>query len=89
MKHACLVPATHEEDLTNAMATQVRTAGVDLSGDVDAVETRVIEFLVTRRQGRVLTNYRWADIKVRLTDVIRISRELGPIDLHQPEVAGA
>jgi hypothetical protein len=44
--------ADTQDDITLAMATHVRLGNLDLAGDVDAVEARVIEHLVSQRVKR-------------------------------------
>lgn len=81
-----LVPATHEEDLTAAMATLLRTAGMTFDGDIETVEDRAFNILWRPPAGSGA--YSYADIKPRLSAAIAMARELGPIDL-QAETAGA
>jgi hypothetical protein len=78
--------ADTEDDITLAMTTHVRLGNLDLVGDVDAVEARVIEHLVSQRVKREILGYRWADIKPRLTTVINLARTLGPINFNEARV---
>lgn len=86
MKHACLVPATHDEDLTAAMATTLRAGGMTFDGDVETVEDRAFNILWRNPSAR--GGYSCDEIKPRLTAAIKLARELGSIDLNA-EVAGA
>lgn len=76
MKHACLVPATHSDDLTGAMATLLRTNRVELDGDIDAVEQRAFDALYDPTQ-----RFTYGEIRPRLGDAIERARELGHINL--------
>jgi hypothetical protein len=86
VKHDRFTPASHEEDLTAAMATTLRTAGMTFDGDVKTVEDRAFGVLWKNPAAR--GGYSYAEIKPRLTAVIALARELGPIDLDA-EIAGA
>lgn len=74
MKHACLVPATHHDDLAGAMSMTLRTKGIDVAGPLDDVEDRAFEVL--------FRTYSYAEIKKHLPAAIATARELGPIDLE-------
>lgn len=76
MKHACLIPETHSDDLTGAMATLLRTSQVELDGDIDSVEKRAFDALYDPAQ-----RFTYGEIRGRLGDAIARARELGPIDL--------
>lgn len=76
MKHACLVPATHSDDLTSAMATLLRTNRVELDGDIDDVEQRAFDALYDPAQ-----RFCYGEIRPRLADAIARARKDGPIDL--------
>lgn len=68
------------DDLTNLMATQLRTERVDLTGSIDAVEDRVVA-AIFKMPRRYELGLNWPAIKVRLAEAVEIARELGPIDL--------
>jgi hypothetical protein len=76
MKHACLVPASHSDDLTGAMATLLRTGGVSLDGDDEVVEQRAFDALYDPAQ-----RFTYGEIKPRLGAAIARARDLGVIDL--------
>ena len=86
MKHDRFTPVTDEEDLTAAMSTTLRTAGMTFDGDTETVEDRAFEILWRNPSSR--GGYSYAEIKPRLAAVIELARELGPADLNA-EVAGA
>ena len=75
MKHACLVPATHDDDLTGAMSTQLRASGIDLSGPLPDVEDRTFMFL--------FRCYSYAEIKKHQASAIALAKahDLKPVDL--------
>ncbi len=88
MPRASLVPATHEEDLTAAMVTSLRTSGMTYGGTVEDAEDRAFAILWRDPSARSGNGYSYDQIKPRLAAVIEQARELGPIDLNA-EVAGA
>jgi hypothetical protein len=69
------------QDLTAAMATQIRAARMSFDGDVETVEDRAFEILWRAPGTRSGNGYSYDEIKPRLAAVIAIARELGPIDL--------
>lgn len=81
---ARFVPATHDLDLTSAMATQLRVAGLSFDGEVDEIVRRAFDIL----WGPTTGGYTYALIKPRLLAAIDSARDLGPIDLDA-EVACA
>ena len=70
--------ATHDEDLTNAMATQIRVGRLNLDGPVEDVVRRAFQFL----WGPATGGYSYADLKPRLLDAIDAARNAGPIDFN-------
>ncbi len=77
-----LVPASHDLDLTMAMATHLRVAKLSFEGDVDTIVRRAFDILWKPTSG----GYTYALIKPRLLAAIDLARTLGPIDL-EAEVA--
>ena len=69
--------ATFDEDLTAAMATKLRAAGVNLDGPVDDIVRRAFQNL----WGPTTGGFTYADIKPRLLDAIDMARRDGAINL--------
>jgi len=84
MKHACLMPASHDLDLTGAMATQLRVAKLSFDGEVEGIVRRAFDILWRPSNG----GFTYALIKPRLLEAIDLARKQGPIDLDA-EVARA
>lgn len=70
-------PASHDLDLTAAMATVLRVARISFDGPVEDVVRRAFAILWHPTSN----GFTYALIKPRLLDAIDLARELGPIDL--------
>lgn len=74
-----LVPATHDLDLTMAMATQLRVANLSFEGSVEQIVRSAFDILWRPSNG----GYTYAVLRPRLLEAIDLARKLGPIDLER------
>jgi hypothetical protein len=73
-----LVPATHDLDLTMAMATMLRVNGLSFDGSVEKIVRDAFQILWKPTNG----GYTYAVLKPRILEAIDLARLLGPINLE-------
>jgi hypothetical protein len=80
MMSAPLTPESDGDDLTAALATQLRVAKMSFEGGIEDIEERA--FNILWRAPSTRGGYSYNDIKPRLAAAIDIARRLGSIDLE-------
>lgn len=81
-------PALEDDDLTIALAYAVRRqVGAGTDDTPEAVEDRIIEFLMKGPRDDRLPPYRWSTLKPRLERIADLARRL-PADTPATDHAG-